>query len=73
MAAHERDGWASTTKVQRNVAFLVTTIVVLYYVFSSNNIPALLPELLMLYFGIAVGGRIADRWVANKAPEERQQ
>jgi hypothetical protein len=70
MSTHERDGWASTTKVQRTVAFLVTTAIVLFYVFTARAIPALLPELLMLYFGIAVGGRIADRWVETKEKKD---
>lgn len=70
MSTHEKDGWASTTKVQRSVAFLITTVIVLFYVFSDKMIPTLLPELLMLYFGIAVGGRIADRWVETKEKKD---
>lgn len=66
MSVHEKDGWASTTKTQRSIAFIITTFVVVYYVIMGATIPALLPELLMLYFGIAVGGRIADRWVERK-------
>ena len=70
MSVHERDGWASTTKTQRSLAFLISTVIVLYYVFTDKAIPVLLPELLMLYFGIAVGGRIADRWVEQKEKKE---
>lgn len=66
MSIHEKDGWASTTKTQRSIAFVITTFIVMYYVIMGATIPALLPELLMLYFGIAVGGRIADRWVERK-------
>ena len=70
MSTHERDGWASTTKTQRSIAFLVTTVIILFYVISDKAIPVLLPELLALYFGIAVGGRIADRWVERKEKKD---
>lgn len=66
MSTHERDGWASTTKTQRSIAFVVTSAIVLFFAFGDKAIPPLFPELLGLYFGIAVGGRIADRWVERK-------
>lgn len=65
-AFHERDGWASTTKSQRNIAFTLATVIIAFYVFTNTPIPTGLPELLAMYFGIAVGGRIADRWVEKK-------
>lgn len=69
-AFHERDGWASTTKSQRNIAFALATVVIVFYVFSKTPIPTGLPELLAMYFGIAVGGRIADRWVETKEKKD---
>lgn len=64
-ASHERDGWFSTTKTHRNVAFIVVTGIILFTVWKGN-IPPLLPEIIFTYFGISVTGRIADRWTASK-------
>jgi hypothetical protein len=69
MSTRERDGWASTTKVQRTIAFVITTFVVVFTVINGT-IPAGLAELLGIYFGIAVAGRVGDRWIEEKKSEK---
>jgi hypothetical protein len=64
-AFHERDGWASTTKTHRNVAFVVVTFIILLLTWRAS-IPALMPELLGIYLTLAVAGRGMDRWIEQK-------
>lgn len=68
-AIRERDGRASTTKVQRLIAFAVSTIIILYQV-RKGTIPTFLPELLGVYLGYAVLGRASSKWLENKGKGE---
>lgn len=64
-AVRERDGTASTTKVQRLIAFAVSTIIILYQVWKEA-IPSYLPELLGVYLGYAVLGRASSKWIEHR-------
>jgi hypothetical protein len=57
---HERDGWASTTKPQRLAAFLVITILVLFFAYKEK-IPDGFAEMAGIYLAYAVGARWASQ------------
>ena len=65
MVLHERDGWASHTKFQRLVAFILVTSAVGFYVIRGD-IPSLMPELLGVYLAYAVLGRASSKWIENE-------
>jgi hypothetical protein len=57
---HERDGWASTTKPQRLIAFVVITGLVIGFA-VTQKIPEGMAELAGIYLAYAVGARWASQ------------
>lgn len=68
-AIRERDGWASVTKLQRLVAFFVTTLLVCYFAYLGK-VPDSISELLAIYLAYAVGARATSKWIENKEKKD---
>lgn len=66
--SHERDGWASSTKLQRVVAFLVASFVLIFSVIKGV-FPAGMAELVGIYLAYAVGARYFSQSAWNKGQE----
>lgn len=66
--SHERDGWASSTKLQRIAAFLVASFVLIFSV-VKGIFPAGMAELTGIYLAYAIGARYFSQSAWNKGQE----
>lgn len=65
---HERDGWASSTKLTRIIAFFVATFLLLWTVIKGV-IPGGLAELTGIYLAYAIGARYFSQVAWKKENE----
>lgn len=65
MIAHERDGWASTTKITRFIAFWVVTGIIIFVTYTKT-VPPGLEGLLAIYGVYAIAQRAASQWSWTK-------
>src|SRR5574343_677382 len=66
--SHERYGWASSTKLTRLVAFLVSTFILIFVVIKGT-IPGGLAELTGIYLAYAIGARYFSQTAWKKENE----
>jgi uncharacterized membrane protein YbjE (DUF340 family) len=57
---HERDGWASLTKVQRFIGFILVSCIIGWSAFKGQ-VATGLTELILVYLSYIVGARFASQ------------